>query len=278
MKFKGANPLTKMFLFYCRNIGEHPAKRRVINYIHKVLRNQVKVKGPNGTVLQLVPRDYISAQILFNGCYEPLSLKLAIELLKDADGCFLDVGANIGLFSNVVAASYPGLQIICIEPEEGNFKLLNKNLEQNTPNRATTLNIAVGEFARLIQLERPVENNNGTFRVVIDEKDLKENGRYLPMFDLKTLLQELHIGKVRLMKIDIEGHEMEAFKGLDWSNTNKPENIIMEYSEYVGRTGVTADDVFNYLLERGYKAYSIERKPYLKGDHLPEDNLWLALS
>jgi FkbM family methyltransferase len=277
MQFKGANFLSNAFLFYSRDIGEHPSKRRLLNFMHQVFKNRIKVKGTNGAILQLVPKDYISTQIIFSKSYEPLSLNLALELLKDTEGCFLDVGGNIGLFSNMVAKSYPDKQIIAIEPEENNFKLLNKNLLENTPNKAITLNIAVGESVKLIQLERPVDNNNGTFRVVLEKQAEENKGRYYPMLDLKTVLQELNVSKVSLMKIDIEGHEMEAFKGMDWLSSNKPDHIIMEYSDYVGRTGSSADDVLNYLTEKGYKAYSIDKKPYVKGDQLPEDNLWLTL-
>jgi FkbM family methyltransferase len=277
MNFTGANTFSKAFLFYSRNIGEHPSKRRLLNYLHKIFKNQVKVKGSNGVVLQLVPKDYITGQIIFNKSYEPLSLNLALDLLKNTDGSFLDVGGNIGLFSNMVAKSYPDKQIIVIEPEESNFKLLNKNLQRNVPNKAITLNIAVGECMKLIRLERPVENNNGTFRVVI-EKGVADNSKYYPMLDLKTVLQELNVQNIALMKIDIEGYEMEAFKGMDWTSVNKPENIIMEYSDYVSRTGVSSDDVYNFLTEKGYKAYSVEKKPYVRGEELPEDNLWFALA
>lgn len=279
MNFKAANFLSVIFLFYCRKIGDHPGKLRILHLLHKFFRNHIKVKASNGTVLQLVPKDYISGQIIFNKAYEPLSLSLALELLKDTEGCFLDVGANIGLYSSTIAKSYPNKQIIAIEPEENNFKLLNKNVLTNAKNnRLIILNVAVGESVKLIQLECPVKNNTGTFRVVTDGQIENIENRYYPMLDLNTVLQELNADKISLMKIDIEGYEMEAFKGMDWLKEYKPEHIIIEYSDYVSRTGILAEDILNYLTEKGYKAYSVEKKLYVSGDPLPEDNLWFSLS
>jgi len=71
MTFKGANGVSKIFLFYCRKIGEHPAKIRLINALHRLFKNEIKVKGVNNTVLNLVPKDFISGQIIFEKTYEP---------------------------------------------------------------------------------------------------------------------------------------------------------------------------------------------------------------
>lgn len=43
----------------------------------------------------------------------------------------VDCGANIGLFALHAGLIFPKAQIICFEPEQKNFKLLQKNLEQN---------------------------------------------------------------------------------------------------------------------------------------------------
>lgn len=276
MNFRPGNFLSAVFLFYCRNIGRHPAKLRLINIFHKRFRRFIKVRAGNGAIMELVPKDYISGQIIFGRTYEPLSLLLTLELLADTSGCFLDVGANIGLYSSVVARSYPGKQIIAIEPQENNFAILNKNLKNNRAERAVTLNIAVGAGVKLIELECPVENNGGTYRVIVGGKQGLDCKKLYPMFDLCTVLNELLVKQVTLMKIDIEGYEMEAFKGMDWS-VNKPRNIIMEYTDYVTRTGVQPDEVLDFLIEQGYKAYSVSKVPFLPGDELPEDNLWLSL-
>jgi FkbM family methyltransferase len=278
MKFKGANFLSKVFHFYNR-IGDHPGKLRVVNYLHGIFRNQIRFIGPNGTLLQIVPKDFISRKIIVENIYEPQSLALTLALLKDAEGIFLDVGANIGLYTSIVAKSYPHKQVISIEPEENNFKVLAQNVAKNeSGNQVTILNIAVGECVKLIQLECPVANNNGTYRVVTKPGTETLKTKFYPMFDLDTVLKNLAVKRIAVMKIDIEGYEMEAFKGMDWSAAYKPQNIVMEYSDYVNRTGTSAEEMLDYLTDKGYSAFTIEKRPYSKGDPLPEDNLWLSLS
>ena len=147
MNFGPGNLLSGAFLFYCRKIGGHPAKLRIINAFHKRFRNYIKVRAANGAIMELVPKDYISGQIIFGRAYEPLSLLLALNLLADGEGCFLDVGANIGLYSSIIARSFPGKQIIAIEPQENNFVILNRNLKNNGAEHAIALNLAVGANA-----------------------------------------------------------------------------------------------------------------------------------
>ncbi|RYE13200.1 MAG: FkbM family methyltransferase [Rickettsiales bacterium] len=231
-------------------------------------------------MLQLVPKDYISGQIIFNKNYEPISLNLAIELLSNSDGVFVDVGANLGLYSSIILKAFGEKRIIAIEPEVNNFIMLNNNIALNTldQNKITTLNIAIGATSKLIELESPVVNNNGTFRVVINSSNTDITKKYYPMMALDTVFKSLNIKNISLMKIDIEGYEMEALKGIDWDSEYKPQNILMEFSDYVSRTGTSAQEILQYLIEKGYQPYSVDKVPYSTSHKLPEDNLLFTLN
>jgi FkbM family methyltransferase len=279
MNFTGANLLSNIFLFYCRKIGDHPAKLRIINAVHQLFKNQIKVKGFNNTVLSLVPKDFISGSIIFKEAYEPVSLNLALEVLKSSNGCFVDIGANIGLYSTVISNNISGRRVLSIEPERDNYFMLNKNLALNSIKKSdvVTLNIAVGSTPNIIQLERPVNNNNGTFRVVVDKGSWEVENNYYPMLDLDTIFKNLNIDHIGLLKIDVEGFEMEVFKGLNWNSAYKPENIIMEFSDYVSRTGTTSNNVMAFLTDKGYKPYRVDKLPYSANIELLEDNLLFTL-
>lgn len=51
-------------------------------------------------------------------------------------GTILDIGANIGAFSHLCEKKFPNSQIIAFEPEEENFKMLQKNAPNVTHIRA----------------------------------------------------------------------------------------------------------------------------------------------
>ncbi|RYY06192.1 MAG: FkbM family methyltransferase, partial [Sphingobacteriaceae bacterium] len=193
---------------------------------------------------------------------------------------FVDVGANVGLYSSIILKAFGEKRIIAIEPEANNFTMLNTNIALNTTNqnKITTLNIAIGATSKLIELEHPTSNNNGTFRVAVNDINTNIAKKYYPMMDLDTVFKSLDIKAVTLMKIDIEGYEMEALKGIDWSSEYKPQNILMEFSDYVSRTGTSTQEILEYLIKKGYQPYSVDKVPYLTSHQLPEDNLLFTLN
>src|SRR5688572_26593270 len=77
--------------------------------------------------------------------FEPDTLRALERLTKDGFRV-LDIGANIGFFtahlSRLVSTSG---QVIAIEPNKENFRLLQENVRRNQLNNAVLHNLAVGE-------------------------------------------------------------------------------------------------------------------------------------
>jgi FkbM family methyltransferase len=272
MIFNGSNFLSKAYLFYSRKVFNHPMKLRIMHSLHRSFRDHIKFAG-YGAVLRPAPEDFITRKIIVNGDYEPLTLQRALDILKEKKGTFVDVGANIGLFTAIVAKNFPDVPVISIEADESNFNMLQDNIRLNQAGNVTALNIAIGETVGLVQLEQAAPNNTGTIRVAVEGEG---KGKYVAMVDLGTVLDQLRTDSIRLMKIDIEGFEMQAFKGMNWAK-HKPENILMEFSDYIGRAGDSCDDMLNMLFAQGYEAYAVSGEPYIQGNDLPESNLWLKL-
>lgn len=113
----------------------------------------------------------------------------------------IDAGANIGVASVFFAATFPHARIISIEPEPGNFALLEKNTRAY-PN-ITAIRAAVwkknGEVALTDPQQGPwayrVGDGQGTESLTIDE--------IMSRFSLTT---------IDLLKLDIEGAEKELFE------------------------------------------------------------------
>jgi FkbM family methyltransferase len=69
---------------------------------------------------------------------------------------------------------------------------------------------------------------------------------------LNTLLEENNISEVTLLDIDVEGHELEVCRGLDW-NKYKPQIVIIEYISPAG--GNIEDKLIKYFTNLG--AYAL---------------------
>ena len=141
-------------------------------------------------------------QVLINKQYEcPLSREPTV---------IVDAGANIGLSTVYFAARYPQAQILAIEPEPQNFKLLQKNTSTYKNVKAimaalwwknTRVNVKITE----------ADSEPWAFHV-----EESANGA-VPAVTLPTLLRHNGIGHVDILKIDVEGAEREIFeKKPDW--------------------------------------------------------------
>jgi len=126
-------------------------------------------------------------------------------------GTFVDVGANVGGYS--VRACKIGARVIAVEPDPDNYRVLKLNLELNHCTNAHVLNIAAGNKEEIRQLYHgdrgapsgyTLEQGEGTRKVkcTVDVKPLD--------VAIPPLLSNQWVD---LLKIDVEGFEVEVIKG-----------------------------------------------------------------
>ncbi len=272
MKFKGVRRSDRIVLYYIRKFPNHPFKIRIINWINDlVFNNVIKVKSRNEDVFAVSTREQIGHEIILSGCYEPLTLLKCEDLLRNG-GVFIDIGANMGLHS-IYLSKLKNISIYAVEPSIHNFQKLLFNIKLNGAKNINPVNIALSDKDSFGFLTNDSPVNSGTFKVVNNCNDT--DSYLIRLCTLSELLNYFKISEVELLKIDIEGFEMNVFKGLFEHCSIMPKNIIMELSDLMERTGYTIDDCYDYLKNLGYDAYSITGDKYNLGDPLPEANLWL---
>jgi len=151
---------------------------------------------------------------------------------KDAKVIF-DIGANEGFYSLKIKETNPQCQIIAAEPNPYAFDLLKKNVQENRLSNILLINKAVGP------------DNSGTHLAVIRQMsaisgcDLRIQKRpwlkdefieklRVPTVTLESLSQENHISHVDILKVDVEGMELEIFeKSQDF--LNMVDKIVVEW-------------------------------------------------
>jgi len=124
----------------------------------------------------------------------------------------VDAGANIGMASIFYAKKYPKAKIIAIEPESSNFALLLRNVARY-PN-ITAIRAAIWNRDGQINVgERdPDKQASGNWAFVTREGD----GVQVRAITMQTLMAEMNLGSIDLLKIDIEGAEKEVFEQCNW--------------------------------------------------------------
>jgi FkbM family methyltransferase len=213
-----------------------------------------------GVRLRLHPRD--------NGCeknllftpqmYEPAErAELAAEIDRaKADGSpfvFVDIGANVGLFSFFVAArAARHARSLAVEPDPENLSRLAFNIRINPGVPISIASVALADKAGKVALDVDRRDRGGT-RVV------KSAGRDAPTVDAQTLLQLLHRGgidAIHAIKIDVEGAEDVVLAPFfrDAPKSMWPRLVLLEDA----RSAWTVD-LFSLLASLGYIVVSRTR-------------------
>ena len=124
----------------------------------------------------------------------------------------IDAGANVGMTSIYFANKYPEAKIIAIEAEASNFDVLLRNIQPYPaiiPLHAALWNrdgrIDVGE-------PDPATGASGNWAFVAREGP----GANVRSITMSTLLKEMQIHAVDVVKMDIEGAEKEVFENGEW--------------------------------------------------------------
>jgi FkbM family methyltransferase len=265
-----------LFVTYMRGFG-HPAKIRIIRLIGRLFfPNGVPLIGQTGSQFNADPAQFIGWQILMNGSYEPETLKLGREILS-AGGTYADVGANVGLHL-ACWGSLPGVTAIAVEPLPSNYLKLKTVATLNGVGLNLLYNVAVSDTPQLVLLEEIDDDNNGKTRVSVNP-DRGENTRTTTVaaLPLETIIQHASIQGIKLLKIDVEGYELPVLKSLNWNGPFRPENVIIEYSDYCARVeGLGRRTIFEFFEQAGYAAYEVNGRPMTIDATPAEDNAWFV--
>jgi len=156
------------------------------------------------------------------------------------NGLMLDIGANIGNHCLMFHNSFPELKIMAFEMSFKNFDLLKRNIVPYP--QITGFNVAVSDGIKVIQYDDSTDHNNGGIGI-------KNEGNHS---NLAIPLDSLNITEpVSFIKIDIEGHEIQAFNGMkELLMRDKP---LIWAEDWVESGYVEGESSSQYLFDMGYE-------------------------
>jgi FkbM family methyltransferase len=118
----------------------------------------------------------------------------------------VDAGANIGLVSVVLAERYPEATVVALEVDDGNFRLL----EENTKPHKNVICVKKGLWSHetFLVIDNP---DAEAWAFTVHEEPENPNG--IPAIGVPDVLKFLNTDRIDLLKVDIEGSEVEVFSG-----------------------------------------------------------------
>ena len=137
----------------------------------------------------------------------------------------LDIGANEGLFSIMLAKLYPYLRIIAFEPVPRTFFQMIRNIGLNGVTNVEPMNAGAGKEIDLHAYMNVHKTYSGGSSLVDTFDPVNHERVNVALRPLDELI--VPYGRIKLLKIDIEGGEYEAL--YNCHNLDKVENIVAEF-------------------------------------------------
>ena len=214
------------------------------------------VTKANGFIVAGNTNDLIQGYLYWFGVWEPnLTEFISRRMAEAPNRVFVDVGANIGYFSALVAKRYPQSHVVSIEAFPPTVEKLRLNLGRNRLKNVRVVDVAVSDSQGTIEFFYAGPCNEGATTTL--------KGRFpstaLPVSckPLPELLTEEELATVRLIKIDVEGAESRVIKGLASILARLPQDceVIVELA---GDSIETSMGIVNTFAAHHFNAYAIE--------------------
>lgn len=203
--------------------------------------------------------DWIQQQLYFLGDYEKAEIDYLYSTLKKGD-VFIDVGGNIGLFSlNASGIVGNGGKVYAFEAFKPNYEKFSKHLTLNNFKNVTLEHLAISEERGYLEiLYNDHYDNVGMASFYLKDFTAKEKVESISLDDYAKTHQ---ITKIDMIKIDIEGGEFSALKGMSEILTNYQPKIIIEVNHIALKSsGHSEEDLIQILHEKGYTKTKILSK------------------
>ncbi len=184
--------------------------------------------------------------------------------------CVLDLGAHVGTFALTAAAL--GRRVIAVDASPKHFDLLNQSVERNGFDQMTVVHTAVGERTGIVRFHLA-----GVWGAIAQPGQERPEVRDMPVVEVPLipgdrLLKRLGQSRVDFIKMDIEGSEIAAVRGL--KSLLKRDNAPVIYYECNSLTlnefGFKAGggELRKALEDFGYRSYRVEGSRF---SHFPSD-------
>ncbi len=183
------------------------------------------------------PEDrHIGAGIHVTGKYEPHVTAAVREFLRPG-AVFVDVGANIGFFTNLAAHLVgPSGQVVAVEPMDKNLQLIYRALEVNHFEHVRVHACAASDREQIVAVATGTGTSNGQVIAAsrADPSVMRSQTRRLD--DLIA-----NLDRIDLVKFDIEGYELFAWRGFRESLRRHRPVVLTEFHPWCMRTHVAIE-------------------------------------
>lgn len=224
---------------------------------------------------------FVDENLYFGGAYEPGTLHVMKAALRAGDS-FADVGSSIGLMA-VYASTLVGPDglVYAYEPDPVTYEILLDNIRLNNAKNVRPSNLAIGSAAG----HRRIYLRARGAASLVPPRNLTSAGVSVQLDTLDRILPPEGPSRIRLIKVDVEGWELEVLDGAKrlLGSENAPmiciecSNLITRENETIFRRILHLNEYGVYKLKYGKESISKLVKVDDERDLPSHDNLFCFL-
>jgi FkbM family methyltransferase len=189
---------------------------------------------------------------------EEWKIPLISKLTKLKKGLFIDVGVNIGHTLLKLRSVDPDYKYIGFEPNASCVNYLKDLISVNHFKNTSVIPVALGSKDELLALNFHVGGDEESASLISDFRPNQAvvQKEFVPVFSYETIRPTLFTDQVSIIKIDVEGFELEVIKGLSTLiNSDKPYiicEILPTYSTDNKTRVDRQEEITSRLKKEGY--------------------------
>ncbi len=225
-------------------VGASPA-------FHLTRTGRERLRAPSNlrytTVTAFLLRDWVEPELR------------ALERLLQPGDVFIDVGANIGLYSLKAARLVgPSGYVLALEPGAEAYGHLVSNLAMNAFPWATPVKIAASDAEGQAVLHHvPLGHDPQAFSLIANDRAV--DGEVVATVTLDELVDRVGLDRIDLIKIDVEGAEPLVLAGAARVLTRLRPAVIFECNAHINAGGQigAAGEAWTILASAGYRFFRL---------------------
>jgi len=187
------------------------------------------------------------------------------------DMVIVDVGSNVGAYIDYIEEQIPDIKKVYVfEPIKSCYDKIKRNEKRHIFNVGLGSKKGKEIFYECIGSETHSSFVNREWLYSKTEYNISKKEIFIDTLD--NFVDE----KIDLLKIDVEGFELEVLKGsIEKIRNKKIYYIQFEYGGCFKDNNVKLNDVINFLKNYGYKVYSLDDNKFKLINNYVDDYKWV---
>ena len=183
-----------------------------------------------------------------------------INLIIKYNATFIDCGSNFGAYSIPIAKKFKNNKVYSFDASKKEIMNLEKNIKLNNIKNIKYFNFGIGEKNTTKYFNDNIENfkNSGSYRF---EKNKTKNKIKIFKLDYLFKKKKIKLKKNIIVKLDIEGYDFLALKGMKEIISKHNVIIFFEFSRMLLENSRNFNNEFDKFLKvNGLHLYNLDFK------------------